>query len=74
MELPNREIRARLAEQAAGRRLGGLDPLPVLSGLRLLTTAELLCRGAPPRRPADAGAVLDALCTAVQGSVRRRSG
>lgn len=74
MELPNREIRARLSEQAAGRRLGGLDPLPVLAGLRLLTTAELLCPGPPPRRPADAAAVLDALCGAVQAGVRRRAG
>lgn len=74
MELPNPEPRTRLAEQAARRGLRGLDPLPVLSGLRLLTTAELLCPAPPPRRPADAAGTLEALCTAVQGSVRRRAG
>lgn len=74
MELPNPDPRSRLAEQAARRGLRGLDPLPVWSGLRLLTTAELLCTAPPPRRPADAGTVLDALCRAVQAGVRRRAG
>ena len=74
MELPESETRARLAEQAARRTGSGLDPLPVLSGLRLLTTAELLCPAPPPRRPADAAGLLDALCTAVCAGVRRRAG
>lgn len=74
MELLDSEIRTRLAEQAARRRLAGLDPQPVLSGLRLLTTAELLCPVPPPQRPADAAAVLQALCRAVQEGVRRRAG
>lgn len=74
MDQPNSEARARLAEQAARRARSGLEPGPVLSGLRLLTTAELLCPAPPPRRPADAAAVLDALCGAVQAGVRRRAG
>lgn len=74
MELPESEARTRLAEQAARRVRGGLDPLPVLGGLRLLTTAELLCPAPPPRRPTDAAGLLDALCAAVSGGVRRRAG
>lgn len=74
MELPESEARARLAEQAARRAKGGLDPMPVLGGLRLLTTAELLCPAPPPRRPADAAGLLDALCAAVCAGVRRRPG
>lgn len=74
MDLPNPEFRTRLAEQAAGRALWGLDPQPVLSGLRLLTTAELLCPGPSPRRPADAAALLETLCAAIQSGVRRRAG
>lgn len=74
MELPESEARARLAEQAARRAKDGLDPLPVWGGLRLLTTAELLCHAPPPCRPADAAGVLDALCAAVSAGVRRRAG
>lgn len=74
MELPRPEARTRLAEQAARRGLRGLDPLPVLGGLRLLTTAELLCPAPPPRTPADAGALLEALCRSVQAGARRRAG
>lgn len=74
MELPNSEVRARLAEQAARRGLAGLDPQPVFGGLRLLTAAELLCPGPPPGHPVDAAAQLDALCRAVQSGVRRRPG
>lgn len=74
MELPESEARTWLAEQAARRARAGLDPLPVLGGLRLLTTAELLCPAPPPRRTIDAAGVLEGVCAAVCAGVRRRPG
>lgn len=74
MELPESEARTRLAEQAARRVRGGLDPGPVLGGLRLLTTAELLCPAPPPRRTVDAAGILEGVCAAVCAGVRRRAG
>lgn len=74
MELPDPLARVRLAEQAARRRLEGLDPLPAWGGLRLLTTAELLCPAPPPRHPVDAAGLLETLCAALQAGIRRRAG
>lgn len=58
--------RAILAEQAA-------RGLPVLPQLRLLCTAEALSAPAPARA-LDLNAELEALCTAIQESVRCRTG
>ena len=74
MELPESEARTRLAEQAARRARAGLDPLPVLGGLRLLTTAELLCPAPPPRRTIAAAGVRAGVCAAGCAGVRRRPG
>lgn len=58
--------RALLAEQAA-------CGIPVLPQLRLLSLAEALA-APPPSHTLDLNAELEALCTALQESVRRRPG
>lgn len=67
-------LRSALAGQAAHRARRGLAPGPVLSRLRLLTTAELLCPAPPPGRAADVPGELAALCDAAGRMLRRRAG
>jgi hypothetical protein len=66
--------REQLAELAAARVCGGLTPGPVLSRLRLLTTAELLCPAARPRYSLSLEKELTVLCDAVEQLIRRRPG
>lgn len=67
-------LREALAGQAARRTVRGLPPGAVLSRLRLLTTAELLCPAVPPASAADLGAEVEAVCLAAQQMLRRRDG
>lgn len=67
-------LRAVLAREAARRARTGQLPGTVLPRLRLLTTAELLCPGAPPARAADAAGELAALCAALGQMLRRPAG
>lgn len=66
--------RCRLAEEAARRALSGLEPGPVLNGLRRLTVAGLLAEGPAPRRPQDLAALARAACEAAAQAARRRPG